>query len=121
MPAPSSRSLKRTWPTTESVLDAGRMWAERLAHADASVVAVGCFGSFARGVDGFGSDLDLVAVVHAQRPEPTDPRWSTLDLPVPADLVVYTADEWRSLMASDRRMARVLAAEARWWIGQPPT
>ncbi len=103
------------------VLDAGRAWAERLAHADASVVAIGCFGSFARGDDGFGSDLDLVAVVHAHRPEPTDPRWSTLDLPVPADLVVYTADEWRSLVASDRRMARVLAAEARWWIGRPPT
>lgn len=121
MPAPSSRSFVRTWPSTESVLDAGQAWAERLAQADASVVAIGCFGSFARGADGFGSDLDLVAVVRGPRPEPTDPRWSTLDLPVPADLVVYTADEWRSLLASGRRMGKVLSNEARWWVGNPPT
>lgn len=120
MRAPSSRSFVRTWPTSESVMDAGRAWAERLARADTSVVAIGCFGSFARGSDGFGSDLDLVAVVRGTRPEPTDPRWSTLELPVPADLVVYTVEEWRALMASDRRMARVMANETRWWAGQPP-
>lgn len=120
MPTPSSGSSVRTWPTTESVLDAGRTWAQQLAHADATVLAVGCFGSFARGVDGYGSDLDLIAIVRGPKPEPTDPRWSTLDLPVPADLLVYTSDEWRALLASERRMARVLTDEARWWVGRPP-
>jgi uncharacterized protein len=121
MRARSSGSSVRTWPATESVVTAGRAWAERLARADASVVAVGCFGSFARGVDAFGSDLDLVAVVDGVHPQPTDPRWSTHELPVPADLLVYTADEWRALVASERRMARVLMDEARWWVGAPPS
>jgi len=87
---------------------------------DPSVVAVGCFGSFARGTDGFGSDLDLVAIVDGPRPGATAPAWSTTALPVPADLLVYTVSEWHALMASDRRLARTLEQEARWWMGAPP-
>ena len=53
--------------------------------------ALGYFGSYARGDEGFGSDLDLVAVV-GQSPLPFMERardWKTETLPVPADLLVY--------------------------------
>ncbi len=120
MRARSSSSSVRRWPATDVVEAAGRAWAEKLAASDAGVVAVGCFGSFARGDDGFGSDLDLIAIVDGPKPHPTAAAWSTAELPVPADLLVYDVAEWRALMASGGRMARTLEREARWWVGVPP-
>jgi len=110
----------RRWPATDVVEAAGKAWAEDLAASDADVVAVGCFGSFARGDDGYGSDLDLIAIVDGPKPRPTASAWCTTDLPVPADLLVYDVAEWRALMASGGRMARTLEREARWWVGEPP-
>ena len=43
--------------------------------------------------------------------------WPTHVLPVPADLIVYTADEWRQLHDAGGRFARTLAREAVWLIG----
>lgn len=46
-----------------------------------------------------GSDLDLIVVVE-RSDLPFERRaveWDTTDLPVPADLLVYTEDEWRLL------------------------
>jgi len=42
--------------------------------------------------------------------------WSTEALPVPADLVVYTAAEWQRLQAEDGRFARTLRREAKWLV-----
>lgn len=42
------------------------------------------------------------------------PNWSTGALPVPADLLVYTADEWAALCNGNSRFARVPAAETVW-------
>lgn len=120
MRARSSSSSVRRWPATDVVEAAGRAWAASVAAADPRAVAIGCFGSFARGDDGFGSDLDLVAIVDGPKPGPTAPAWSTAGLPVPADLLVYDVAEWHALMASDGRMARTLRCEARWWVGAPP-
>ena len=80
--------------------------------------ALGYFGSYARGDEGFGSDLDLVAVV-GQSPLPFMERardWKTETLPVPADLLVYTAEEWRELRNGAGRFANVLAAETVWLV-----
>ena len=63
-----------------------------------------------------GSDLDLVVIV-----DRTDLpfvrralEWDTSALPVPTDLLVYTADEWHALLQSGSRFARVLRNETRW-------
>ena len=82
------------------------------------LVGFGYFGSYARGDAGFGSDLDLLAIVEADdRPAMERARdWPTENLPVPADLLVYTVDEWRQLQAEDGRFARTLSTEARWLV-----
>jgi len=63
-----------------------------------------------------GSDLDLVAVV-AEAAEPFDCRalkWDLTPLPVPAEILVYTDVEWRSLLDRGGRFARTLAREVVW-------
>ena len=41
-------------------------------------------------------------------------RWDLNSLPVPADLLVYTDDEWRMLIAGNSRFARMLGTEVCW-------
>ncbi len=92
MPVTSSSSSVKRWPTREAVLDGLRAWAAAEARQGPELQALGYFGSYARGDEGFGSDLDLIAVV-AHSPLPFMERardWKTETLPVPADLLVYT-------------------------------
>ena len=115
--ASSSSSVKRR-PTREAVLDGLRTWAAAEAKRRPELEALGYFGSYARGDEGFGSDLDLIAVV-AQSPLPFIERardWKTETLPVPADLLVYTTEEWEALGDSGARLARVLAADTVWLV-----
>lgn len=97
-----------------------REWARRAASEQQGVVRIGCFGSYARDNAGVGSDLDLVAVVR-DSDEPfvqRSARWPVEQLPVPADLLVYTGEEWNRLTASETRFARVLREEVIWlWPG----
>ena len=118
MPVTSSSSSVKRWPATEAVLDALRAWAEAEAARRPELEALGYFGSYARGDEGFGSDLDLVAVVaRSALPQAERPRaWKTEALPVPADLLVYTTSEWESLQGEGGRFARTLAAEAVWLV-----
>ena len=118
MPVTSSRSSVKRWPTREAVLDGLKAWAAAEAGQRRELQALGYFGSYARGDEGFGSDLDLVAVV-AQSPVPFTERarnWKTETLPVPADLLVYTVEEWEALRAGAGRFARVLAMETVWLV-----
>ena len=118
MPVTSSSSFVKRWPARDAVLAGLRRWAAAEAAARPELRALGYFGSYARGDEGFGSDLDLVAVV-ADSPRPIHERardWKTERLPVPADLLVYTADEWEALRDGDGRFARVLAAETVWLV-----
>ena len=83
--------------------------------------ALGYFGSYARGDEGFGSDLDIIAVV-AHSPLPFMERardWKTETLPVPADLLVYTAEEWEAVEDGAGRFASVLETETVWLIRDP--
>ena len=118
MPVTSSSSSVKRWPTREAVLDGLRAWAAAEAKRRRELKALGYFGSYARGDEGFGSDLDLVAVV-TRSPLPFIERardWKTETLPVPADLLVYTVEEWEALRVGASRFARVLAIETVWLV-----
>ncbi len=104
MPVRSLRSSVLKWPDREDVDAAVREWAARVASSRPDVVRLGYFGSYARGDWGVGSDLDLVVVV-----EETDvpfhlrgSGWDVTGLPVPAEVVVYTAEEWAGLPERSR-------------------
>lgn len=117
MPVRSLTSPVFKWPTREDVVAALEDWAARQYGVHPELVRIGYFGSMANGTWGFGSDVDLVAVVReSKRPmieRPLD--WDTTPLPVPADLLVYTEEEFaqiageRSLRGDDMRGVRWLA------------
>ncbi len=118
MPVTSSTSSIKRWPSAEVVLSSlGKWCAAEVARRD-GLLGFGYFGSYARGDEGFGSDLDLIAIVRADS-RPAMERahdWPTENLPVPADLLVYTADEWERLQAEGGRFVLMLNAEARWLV-----
>ena len=121
MPVTSSASCVKRWPTADHVLAALRAWAHAQSERRPELSALGYFGSCARGDAGFSSDLDLVAIVQ-QSAFPFIGRardWPTDALPVPVDLLVYTAAEWKSLQDEGSRFAATLATEAVWVVGRP--
>jgi predicted nucleotidyltransferase len=103
------------WPDRATVESALRRWAADTARTRPELLRVGYFGSYARGDWGVGSDLD-VALVVADADLPFTRRaaaWDLTLLPVPADALVYTEDEWRRLDPASR-FARMLAREGVW-------
>lgn len=122
MPVTSSTSSVKRWPTPDEVLAALREWAIGQAAVRPELVALGYFGSHARGDTGFGSDLDLVAIVsHSDAPRLERNRdWPYERLPVPADLIVYTIEEWERIGRTGGRFARVMNEEAVWVLGSCP-
>jgi predicted nucleotidyltransferase len=87
------------WPDAATVVSAARQWAEQLGARRPQVVRAGYFGSYARGHWGVGSDLDLIVIVErSDQPFPLrGAAFDTLTLPVPADVLVYTEEEWEAL------------------------
>ncbi len=104
MPVRSLSSSVLKWPNTQIVDHAARQWAERLARVRTHVRRIGYFGSYARGDWGVGSDLDLIVIVdHASASfERRAAEWDTTELPVPADVLVYTQEEWEALQQQKR-------------------
>lgn len=118
MPVTSSTSSIKRWPDAEAVLSAANAWATEAAEQSQDLIALGYFGSYARGEARFGSDLDLIAVVRTDnRPSMERSRdWRTETLPVPADLLVFTVREWKRLVAEGGRFGQTLRAEAQWLV-----
>jgi len=89
----------------------------QVAREHPEVVRIGYFGSYARGDWGVGSDLDLVIIVErAYEPfERRAVRWDVTELPVPAEALVYTAEEWEALGG---RFGRQLREDAVWVYGR---
>ena len=115
MPVRSLTSPVLRWPDAPAVDRAVRRWAESLAQRRRDVVRIGYFGSYARGDWGVGSDLDVIIVVErSEQPFARRPAdWDTTELPVPADLLVYTETEWESL-PREGRFSRTLQHEVTW-------
>ena len=115
MPVRSLRSPVLRWPDAQTVDRAVRRWAEKVVEHRRDVWGIGYFGSYARGDWGVGSDLDLIVIVERSE-QPRSRRaasWDVTALPVPADLLVYTKDEWRAL-SPQGRFSRTLRQETVW-------
>ena len=116
MPVRSLSSSVIKWPDLESVDRAVRDWASQVAHEHPEVMRIGYIGSYARGDLGVGSDLDLIIILKSSN----QPFWRRAlelplpDLPVPADILVYTVDEWQSLGEENTRFFKTVQREARW-------
>ncbi len=115
MPVRSLSSSVLIWPDAAVVDQAVREWAEVIGRQRAEVVRIGYFGSYARGDWGVGSDLDLIVVIeNSEEPFERRPaRWDVTKLPVPADLLVYTLSEWKSLPRKTR-FRQTLDKEVLW-------
>ena len=122
MPVRSFGSSVLRWPRRDEVDAAARAWARALARSEAEVLAAGYFGSYARGDYGVGSDLDLVVILRRSElpPERRSLGWKLDKLPVPADVLVYSLEEWCRLKEQGYRMYRVLTDETVWVWGEPP-
>jgi predicted nucleotidyltransferase len=103
------------WPDAREVTEAARIWAQRTAQERPEVVKIGYFGSYARGDWGVGSDLDVLILVEWAE-EPFERRAQGLrteELPVPADVWVYTVEEWKRLF-QQTGFPQTIAAEIVW-------
>ena len=115
MPVRLLNSSVFAWPDRQAVEAALRRWAQHAAATRSDIRRIGYFGSYARGDWGVGSDLDVVIVV-AGSDTPFARRSAEFDLtqlPVPAEALVYTEEEWRRLDPASR-FARTLAHEVVW-------
>lgn len=84
------------------------------------LLAVGVFGSYARGDWGVGSDLDLLIVLNSCA-LPFERRMALLpleSLPVPAEALVYALEEWCALPWRSPRLAKTLEREVVWIWGR---
>jgi len=118
MPTRSLHSSVLRWPKAETVIEALTRWAQKTVKAKPEVLAIGYFGSYARGDQGVGSDLDVLIIVRACE-TPFNRRaalWDLTDLPLPADALVYTQAEWQAL-DPNKRFQHMLLHETVWVCG----
>ena len=118
MPVRSLNSSVIKWPEADNVIAAVSQWAREAAGRHPRVVRIGIFGSYATDAWGVGSDVDLIIIVEeSDRPfEERSLEWNTVDLPVPADVLVYTKQEWASMKQQGRRITHGQVG----WVYGPP-
>ena len=116
MPVRSLNSSILKWPDKRTVHEAAQVWADKHGTKHANVLAIGYFGSYARGNWGVGSDLDLIIILKNSdsRFEKRPLEWDFTRLPVPAEAIVYTLAEWQLLLSRKNRFAENLAGETVW-------
>ena len=116
MPVRSLTSSVLKWPDRETIDRAVRKWVTVEGGKHRELRRLGYFGSYAGDKWGVGSDLDLIAIV-ANASEPFERRnltWDLEPLPVPADLLVYTEEEWEKLRKKGGKFIRTLDLETVW-------
>ncbi|MDD5675704.1 MAG: nucleotidyltransferase domain-containing protein [Chitinivibrionales bacterium] len=114
MPVRSLNSCVLKWPDRPSVISALQNWATRLKAQNAEIIKIGFFGSYARDDWGVGSDIDIIMIVSSSN-LPFEKRSAIIDttaLPIAADLLVYTENEWKKMKESG--FYRKVMLEAEW-------
>jgi len=103
------------WPKSQTVVKALKDWARQIKKMHNNVLKIGYFGSYAKGNNGVGSDLDVVMIIkHSDKSFlRRAAEWNVLDLPVPTDLLVYTLEEWQGL-AQQEKFYVTLKKEINW-------
>jgi uncharacterized protein len=115
MPVRSLNSSIMRWPDRESVDAAIRQWAIPVDD-NPTVIAIGYFGSYARGDAGVGSDLDVLMIVtESDRAfEQRAIEWDLQAIPVPVEVLIYTRSEWQQLPEQQPRFYQTLKQETVW-------
>ena len=113
------RSLTQSvwrWPTADQVLEAVHAWTVIQQQRVPSLARVGIFGSYGRGTDGFGSDLDLLLVDEQACGGQVErvQRWPLAELPLSCDALVLTPAELDQRLTDGSRMADELNRDLRW-------
>ncbi|BBO81238.1 DNA polymerase subunit beta [Desulfosarcina ovata subsp. sediminis] len=104
------------WPSRDEVKKALRQWLEKQMVTHPEITKLGYFGSLAKGNWGVGSDLDLIVIIKdssipfEKRPIP----WNFEMLPVPTDILIYTAKEWQNMQKKGGRFVDTIEKEAVW-------
>ncbi len=116
MPVRSLNSSVFKWPDQETVVDSLRKWVQQLAQERPELLRAGFFGSYARGDWGVSSDLDVILIVReSQAPFwQRALKWDATGLPVPADVLVYTEEEWQEMAGQGERFYQTIQQEAIW-------
>jgi len=116
MPVRSLNSSVFKWPDAQEVDQVVRAWASKVGTSNKKIVRIGYFGSYARGDWGVGSDLDIIAVVEDSDAafERRSLAWDLTPLPVQAEMLMYTKDEWEKLQVEGARFVRTLQHETIW-------
>jgi hypothetical protein len=85
------------------------------------MVAIGYFGSYARGDAGVGSDLDVIVILSTCELPFTQRStlWDFLAIPVPVEAQVYTGTEWQQLAVNQPRFFHTLTQETVWLVPLP--
>ena len=116
MPVRSLNTAVLKWPDEQTVRRAAEQWAASVGAAEKTVLHIGYFGSYATGNWGVGSDLDIVVILESSE-KPfgrRGTRFSTSQIPVPCDVLIYTRNEWEQLLRERRRFSRTILSEAVW-------
>jgi predicted nucleotidyltransferase len=116
MPVRSLNSPVIKWPDQETVHHAVSKWAKEISQDYPKIIRIGYIGSYARGDWGVGSDVDLVVILKSSK----EPFWRRSlelplpELPVPADLLVYTQEEWQMMGEEESRFYLTVQRDAKW-------
>lgn len=115
MPVRSLNSSVLKWVTKEEIEKALKSWIVKIKKNHPEVKKIGLFGSYAKGNWGVGSDLDILIVVEKEKmPIFKRPlKFDTSELPLPADVLVYTEEELENLK-NTRFFKEVLEKQIIW-------
>ena len=113
MPVRSLTTSVLRWPSREAVHAAAVRWAQEAAKRDPSIHRVGYHGSYARGDWGVGSDLDVIVIV-GESATIDEARFDTTQLPVAAEVTVFTQARFQARLLRQDRFARTLQRETVW-------
>lgn len=95
----------------DEVLAQLTQWAAKQRRDHPEIIRLGLFGSYSRGDYGPGSDIDLLIIVG----DSNEPRWfmraiafDASELPVGADVFVYTQAEVDRMLPDSPWLSRIL-------------